>query len=82
MTNKIVAKLNDMQQGDQRLSTGQVPLWVREATGLERRARGQATEIVQHDVPEDLAALSDGELAAEAEAIAERFRSRVRRARA
>ena len=70
-------KLNEMRQNSQMLSVGQVPLWAHKATVIERRARGQATEIVQPlDPPDDLDGLTDDELAEVAEGLAKRMRGR------
>ncbi|HXG72671.1 MAG TPA: hypothetical protein VNJ04_18870 [Gemmatimonadaceae bacterium] len=60
---KVIARLQALQPSD--LSVAQLIIWFREATIIERRARGEATDIVQHDGPgvvTDLSGLTDKEL--------------------
>lgn len=69
---RVVERLNQLTQADPatgktaplHLSPGQLITWLKEATAIERRARGQATEIVETVKPKarDLSALSDAEL--------------------
>ncbi len=60
---KVIARLNDIKP--EALSAGQLIIWLRDAAIIERRARGEATDIVRHEGPGaavDLSALSDDEL--------------------
>lgn len=66
--NQIVQQLTEATAngGKVKLSPGQMAIWLDKATTVERRARGQATDIVKHEgqdgTPLDLAQLTDEEL--------------------
>lgn len=62
---RIVQRLNELMEPGKvlELSPSQMILWLDKATVVERRARGEASEIVEQRTPDDiLARLSDEEL--------------------
>ena len=71
--NQIGAKLTAMMENNEglHLTPSQMALWLDRATSVERRARGQATDVIRHEgegkqtgSPLDLSKLSVEELEA------------------
>lgn len=71
LLNQVLGKLQKLVEQNQtlELTPGQMIVWADKASVIERRARGQATEILQHKegpeagTPLDLSKLNDFELA-------------------